>query len=170
MLNIHLKNDIIYRTDPFPVVSVFDGSIDWEAGCKKDDYLKHREFSKLSLNGAATVFYLKLLPENMLASIVRHAYDARGLNIRAAYRMAFMMCVIKVENLVKKDGNTVFFETREESLNVPGANASMQMITEKDMVEYFGHLPSVVEEIGSVAFQRHFLAEGTATQFKPTAG
>lgn len=156
-----------YSKDPFVVVSVHDTAIEWPAELKEEqkakaEYQSTRDISKLTFkpNQEPTRFYLRLLPSfhytNLFSKCV--AWDPMTKSSQpneAAICLAFFVaCLSKVENTVKKDGTVIGVLHPKNS----------ETFSTEEIDEYFPG-PFVIQEMGFVAWKRHFLAQGLASRF-----
>lgn len=144
---------MLKSNDPFPAVSLFDEAID----LAQTDIQTYRDTRDLSLvrflPGATPVtYYLRRIPRHLVIGYIQAAPE------HERPMRAFMVGVERVEGLPADDGRTVrttWSPSRKEQL-ITGPMSFMDAV-ELEMFE-----PAVIEELGSLAFQRSFLARKNA--------
>lgn len=142
----------LYSAGPVPAVCSFDDSIDVE----QSDVLRYVEsrdmqFVKPRLGVALTVYHVARIDTSQAIKIQRHGI---GEDERAA--LAFACAVIRVDNLLTRDGERLQqWAPKWVEQPLGGSKLRQMKEAELNLFSYYA-----VQEIGSFALQRGFLAPG----------
>lgn len=166
-LPVFNETAIAYQNDPFVVVSIHDDSIEWPEDDReriqlREKYLKTRDISLLSFKPGSqpTKFYLKLLNSAHFMHLCSASmqFDERTqksqLNEASIAFACFLACLMKVENLPRKDGTVIGSLQPKDST-----------FSNLEINEYFPSMSTILTEVGWTAYRRHFLAQGIVKNF-----
>lgn len=140
---------------PFVVVSVLDPAIDTEQMTTAEmvEYARDRDIKRLKFKPGRqpTRYHLREIRHSVWETYVTATDDE---SVR--YRRAFLCAVLKVENLLQRDGGIL---PEYQHASVPREPALPESEAER-------YQPRVREEIGMVAFTRSFLGWGTEPVYR----